>query len=540
MAKDIIFSDDARKKLQAGVKKLYDAVRITMGPKGRNVVIDKKYGGPQVTNDGVTIAKEIDLEDRFENLGAQMIKEAATKTQDAAGDGTTTATILAAAMIQEGVRNIAAGANPMGIKRGMEKAANVIVDELEKIKKNVTTREEKAQVATLTSKDPEIGNLIADAMEKVQDEGVITVEEGKRMGLDIEMVEGMQFDNGYISPYMVTDTARMEAIMEKPLILITDKKISSIQDILPLIESMAGSGKKNLVIIAEDVEGEALTTLVLNKLRGTFNTLAIKAPAFGDRRKAMLRDIAILTGAKVITEELGLKLENATIQDLGEARKVISTKDTTTVVEGKGAKKDIENRVSEIKAEMEATTSDYDKEKLQERLAKLAGGVAIIKVGAATEIELKEKKHRIEDSLSATHAAVEEGIVPGGGTALLKCLPKLTKLAETTEDDDEKVGILLIKKSLEAPTRQIAENCGLEGSVVVEKIIAEKDVYTGFNAITEKIENLVKSGIIDPKKVTRAAVQNAVSVAGMFLTTEAAITEIPEDKPLPQAPMPEY
>ncbi|MBI5414845.1 chaperonin GroEL [Candidatus Peregrinibacteria bacterium] len=531
MAKNIVFSDDARKKLLSGVKQLFDAIRVTMGPKGRNVVIDKKYGGPQITNDGVTIAKEIELKDPYENLGVQMVKEAATKTQDAAGDGTTTATVLAAAMILEGIRNIAAGANPMGLKKGIEVAVEAIVAELEKKKKPVTTREEKAQVGTITSKDPDIGELIADAMEKVKGEGVITVEEGKTMGLDIETVEGMQFDNGYISPYMVTDSSRMEAVMENPRILITDRKISSIQDILPLIEALASAGKKNLVIIAEDLEGEALTTLVLNKLRGTFNTLAIKAPAFGDRRKAMLQDIAILTGGRVITEELGLKLENATVNDLGEARKVISTKDVTTIVEGKGTKKDIEKRVQEIKVEIENTTSDYDREKLQERVAKLAGGVAIIKVGAATEIELKEKKHRIEDALSATYAAVEEGILPGGGVALLKTRKILVALAEKEHDSDIRVGIMLVYKSLEFPLRQIAENCGLEGSVIVEKVLAEKDYNMGFNAAEERIEDLVKSGIVDPKKVTRAALQNGASVAGMFLTTEAAIVEIPEEKP---------
>lgn len=519
---------------------MFHAVRVTMGPKGRNVVIAKKYGGPQVTNDGVTIAKEIELEDPLENLGAQMIKEAATKTQDMAGDGTTTSIVLAGAFVEHGLRMIASGASPMELKKGMEKAVDAIVAELEKRKKNVTTREEKKQVATITSKDEEIGEMIADAMEKVKDNGVITVEEGKTMGLELEMVEGMQFDNGFISPYMVTDTARMEAVMENPKILITDKKISSIQDILPLIEAMAGAGAKNLVIIAEDIDGEALTTLVLNKLRGTFNTLAIKAPAFGDRRKAMLRDLAILTGGNVITEELGLKLQNATLDDLGEARKIVASKDKTIVIDGKGKTAEINKRVAEIKMEMENTTSDYDREKLQERLAKLAGGVAVIKVGAATEIELKEKKHRIEDTVSATMAAVEEGIIPGGGTALLKAgrvLEELIAKAEKEKNHDQEVGILLVKKALEYPLRQIAENCGLEGSVIVQKVLDAEDFYVGFNAWGEKVEDLVKVGIIDPKKVARAALQNAASVAGMFLTTEATITDIPEpEKAAPAMP----
>ncbi len=540
MAKNITFSDDAVKSLQAGVTKLADAVRVTMGPKGRNVVIDKKYGGPQVTNDGVTIAKEIELEDPLENLGAQMVKEAATKTQDAAGDGTTTAIILASAIVDEGIRGRAAGMNPMGVKHGIESAVEVVLAELDKMKKNVTTKEEMGQVATITSKSEGVGKIIAEAMEKAKKDGVITVEEGQTMGLEIETVEGMQFDNGYISPYMVTDTARMEAEMEDAKILITDKKISSIQDVLPLIEAMAGAGKKNLVILAEDVEGEALTTLVLNKLRGTFNTLAIKAPAFGDRRKEMLKDIAALTGGKMITEELGLTLENTTMEDLGEARKVIATKDNTTIVEGKGAKKDIESRVAEIKLAIDNTSSDYDRDKLQERLAKLAGGVAVIKVGAATEIELKEKKHRMEDALAATRAAVEEGIIPGGGTALLMAAysKAMEDLVSKSKNNDEKFGIGLVGRALEQPLRKIADNCGEEGSVMVRKVLAAKNANYGFNANTGKIEDLVKAGIIDPKKVARAALQNAASVAGMFLTTEAAVTDIPEaEKADPAAAM---
>lgn len=536
MANQITFSDEAKKALLAGIQKVFDAVRVTMGPKGRNVVIEKKYGGPQVTNDGVTIVKEIELADQLENLGAQMMKEAASKTQDMAGDGTSTAYCLAVAIATEGLKMIAAGANPMGVKRGIEAAVEAVVSELEKMTKKVTTKEEMAQVATITSKSENFGNIIAEAMEKAGKDGVITVEEGKTMGLELDTVEGMQFDNGYLSPYMVTDTSRMEAVMENAKILVTDKKISSIQDILPLIESMANSGKKNLVIIAEDLEGEALTTLVLNKLRGTFNTLAVKAPAFGDRRKAMLRDIATLTGAKMITEELGLKLENATVDDLGEARKVISTKDTTVIIEGKGSKQDIDNRVSEIRVEIDNTSSDYDREKLQERLAKLAGGVAIIKVGAATEVELKEKKHRMEDALSATRAAVEEGIVAGGGTALVRARKVLESALEKASGD-EKVGMQIISRALELPMRQIISNCGLEASVIVNEVTQAKEDAMGFNANTGKVENLVKAGIVDPKKVTRAALQNAASVAAMFLTTEAAVTEIPEEKKdMPQMP----
>ena len=534
MAKDIQFAEDARKKLLKGVKKLSDAVRITMGPKGRNVVLDKKYGGPTITNDGVTIAKEIELQDKFENIGAQIVKEAATKTNDIAGDGTTTATVLAAAMIVEGVRNIEAGANPIQVKVGIEKAVNASVEALEKVATPISSKEEISQVATISAQNKEVGDTIAETMDMVGKDGVITVEEGQTIGISKEVVEGMQFDNGYISPYMVSDPARMEAVMDDPFILITDKKISSIQTILPLIEAMAQAGKKNLCIIAEDLDGDALTTLVLNKLRGTFNTVAVKAPAFGDRRKEMLKDLAILTGATFITEEVGLTLEKATIEDLGRARKIIISKDNTTIVEGKGNEKKISDRVAEIKAAMDKTKSDYDREKLAERAAKLSGGVAILKVGAATEIELKEKKHRIEDALSATRAAVEEGIVAGGGTALLKISKILQKLADETTLNDEKVGILIVKKALEAPVRQIAENAGLEGSVVVEKVLADSDPNMGYNVTDGKIENLVKAGIIDPKKVTRSALENAASVSAMLLTTEVAITDLPEpEKPIP-------
>ncbi len=532
MAKDIAYAEDARKKLLKGVLKLSDAVRITMGPKGRNVVLDKKYGGPTITNDGVTIAKEIELADKFENIGAQIVKEAATKTNDIAGDGTTTATVLAAAIISEGMKNVAAGANPIFVKGGIEKAVAKSVLELEKNTKQISTKEEVSQVASISAQNKEIGDTIADIMDKVGNDGVITVEEGQTIGITTEIVEGMKFDNGYISPYMVTDPARMEAIMEGTAILVTDKKISSIQTILPLIESMAGAGRKNLFIIAEDIEGEALTTLVLNKLRGTFNCVAVKAPAFGDRRKEMLKDIAILTGATFITEEVGLTLEKATMDDLGSARKIIITKDSTTIVEGKGNVAKINDRVLEIKSAVEKTKSDYDKEKLIERAAKLSGGVAILKVGAATEVELKEKKHRIEDALSATRAAVEEGIVAGGGTALLKISVSLDALIESAENDDEKVGILIVKKALEAPVRQIAENAGLEGSVIVAQVLADKNANNGYNVISGKVEDLVKAGIIDPKKVTRSALQNAASVAAMLLTTEVAITDLPEpEKP---------
>jgi chaperonin GroEL len=530
MAKQIMYGDDARQKMFKGVQQLAKAVVATLGPKGRNVVIDKSYGSPTVTKDGVTVAKEIELEDKFENMGAQMVKEVASKTNDVAGDGTTTATLLAEAIIKEGIRVISSGVNAMELKKGIDKAVEAVNTELEKNAKKITTREEMKQVATISANgDEEVGDKIASVMDKVGKDGVITVEESQTFGMDEEYVEGMKFDNGYISPYMVTDTARMEAVFENPKILITDKKISSIHDILPLLEKMAQTGSKNLVIIAEDLDGEALATLVVNKLRGTFITLAVKAPGFGDRRKEMLKDIAALTGGTVISEEIGLKLENATLEHLGEARKVISDKENTIIVEGKGKKTHVEARINEIKAILEKTTSDFDKEKLQERLAKLAGGVAVIKVGAASEVEMKERKHRIEDSLSATRAAVEEGVVAGGGVALLKAIAVLAKIKGVSED--EKVGIDIVKRALEYPAKRIAENAGFEGSVIVANILAKKeDTNYGFDASKGEYVDMVKAGIIDPKKVTRSALQNAASVAGMFLTMEAAITEKPKEE----------
>lgn len=532
MAKQIKFSDDARQRLLSGVKQLADAVRITMGPKGRNVVLDKKYGAPTITNDGVTIAKEIDLKDEFENMGAQLVKEVATKTNDVAGDGTTTATVLAYALISEGVRNVAAGANPMALKRGIEKAVVKVVEELTKNAKTISSKEEIAQVATISAQDPEVGALIAEVMDTVGKDGVITVEESQTFGLSKEMVEGMQFDNGYISPYMVTDPSRMESAYDDAKILITDKKIASVQEILPLLEKLAHGGTKELVIIAEDVEGEALATFVLNKLRGTFNILAVKAPAFGDRRKEMLKDIAVVTGGTVISEEVGLKLENVTLEHLGQARKVVADKEKTIIVEGKGNMKDIKARIAEIKATMEKTTSEFDKEKLQERLAKLAGGVAIIKVGAATEVELKEKKHRIEDALSATRAAVEEGIVPGGGTALLQAAKVLEGFTGGT---DEITGMHIVRKALESPVFQIAINAGEQGSVVVNEVRKAK-VGMGFDAEKMQYVDMMKAGIVDPKKVTRSALQNAASIAAIFLTMESAITDLKEEKAAPAMP----
>lgn len=527
MSKQVQYGDAVRQKMINGAKRLTDAVRITMGPKGRNVVLDKKYGAPTITNDGVTIAKEIDLPDPFENMGAQLVKEVATKTNDVAGDGTTTATVLAYAIIIEGFRNLAAGANPIALKRGIDKAVKKIVHELGEVKKDITTPEEIAQVATISAQDPEVGKFISMAMEKVGNDGVITVEESQTFGLDMEVVEGMQFDNGYISPYMVTDPGRMEAVYENVKILITDKKISSVQTILPLLEKLAHGGKKELVIIAEDVDGEALATMVVNKLRGTFSMLAIKAPAFGDRRKEILKDIAALTGATVISEEVGLTLENADLNHLGEARKVISTKDDTTIVEGTGDQKAIDARVAEIKVTLENTTSDFDKEKLAERLAKLSGGVGIIKVGAATEVELKEKKHRIEDALSATRAAVEEGIVSGGGTALLQAAKMLDGLKGA--DMDEATGIAIVKKALESPVFQIAQNAGKEGAVIVDMVRNAK-AGQGYDAEKGEMVDMIKAGIVDPKKVTRFALENAASLAGIFLTTEAGVTDIPEEK----------
>lgn len=528
MAKQISFSEDARAKLRTGVNILADSVKVTLGPKGRNVVLEKSYGSPVITNDGVTIAKEIELEDRLENMGAQLIKEVASKTNDVAGDGTTTATVLAQAMINEGLKNVAAGANPMIVRHGIEKGVTAVVDALRKMRKEVKG-EDIAHVATISAGDAEVGKLIAEVMHKVGKAGVITVEEGQTFGLESEVVEGMQFDNGYISPYMVTDSSRMEASFADAMILITDKKISSIQEILPLLENLAQTGRKNLVIIAEDVEGEALPTLVLNKLRGTFNALAVKAPGFGDRRKEMLRDIAVLTGGQVISEEVGLKLESATIEMLGRADKVLATKEKTTIVGGKGTKKEIDARIAQIKKQIETTDSTYDKEKLKERHAKLAGGVGVIKVGAATEVEMKEKKYRIEDALSATHAAVDEedgGILPGGGVALVDCLDALDKL---TLEGDEKIGLNILHRALQQPLRQIAENAGVDGAVVVKQV-SESAKGVGYNALLGKYEDMMAAGIIDPFKVVASALQNAASVAQMVLTTEVLVADKPEKK----------
>ncbi len=528
----MIFGDEARAKIMDGVKKLSSAVKVTLGPKGRNVVLERSYGSPVITNDGVTIAKEIELPDLFENMGAALVKEVASKTNDAAGDGTTTATILVEAILTEGIRNITAGANPMVVKKGIEKAVKMIVEGLHKMSKDVTTKAEKAHVATISSQDAELGDLIAECMEELGDQAVITVEESPVAGLSKNVVKGMQFDKGYISPYMVTDHARMEAVMDDALILLYDQKISSIQSVLPLLESVAKTGKKNLVIIAEDVDGEALATLVVNNLRGTFNTLAIKAPAFGDRRKAMLQDIAVLTGGTVIAEEVGLKLEDAQIEHLGKAKKVIATKDTTTIQDGAGSQKAIDARADLIHQELENSKSDYDKEKLAERLAKLVGGVAVIKVGAATEVELKEKKYRIEDALNATKAAVSEGIVPGGGVALASLISLLEKL--TGDSSDEQVGINIIKAALTAPLRQIAQNAGKDGSVVIAEVLKMKAGH-GYDAMTDEMDvDMIPRGIVDPTRVTRVALENAASVAAMFLTTEVAIADIPKaEKEMP-------
>jgi len=523
MAKEIRFSEEARRAMLRGVDTLADAVKVTLGPKGRNVVLEKKFGSPLISNDGVTIAKEIELEDPFENMGAQLVKEVATKTNDVAGDGTTTATVLAQAMIREGLKNVTAGANPMVIRRGIEKAVRTAVEELHAISKPIEGKESIAQVAAISAADNEIGQLIAEAMEKVGKDGVITVEESKGFTTELDVVEGMQFDRGYASPYMITDTDKMEAVLENPYILITDKKVSSIQEILPVLEKVVQQGKP-LLIIAEDVEGEALATLVVNKLRGTFTAVAVKAPGFGDRRKAMLEDIAALTGGQVITEDLGLDLKSASLQQLGQAGKVVVTKENTTIVEGAGDKANIDARINQIRAAIETTTSEFDKEKLQERLAKLAGGVAVIKVGAATETELKEKKLRIEDALNATRAAVEEGIVAGGGTALVSIY---NKVAEVQAEGDEATGVRIILRALEEPVRQIAANAGLEGSVIVERLKNEK-VGIGFNAATAQWVNMIEAGIVDPAKVTRSALQNAASVAAMFLTTEAVVADKPE------------
>ncbi len=530
-AKQILFGEDARHALERGVNTLADAVKVTLGPKGRNVVLEKKYGSPTITNDGVTIAKEIELSDPFENMGAQLAKEVATKTNDIAGDGTTTATLLAQAMVREGLKNVAAGANPMVLKKGIEKAVNVVVEELKKVSKSVESKEDITHVAAISAADDEIGKLIAEAMEKVGKDGVITVEESQTMGTNLEVVEGMQFDRGYVSPYMITDSERMEAVLDDPYILITDKKISMIKDLLPILEKIIQRGKP-LVIIAEDVEGEALATLVVNKLRGVLNVVAIKAPGFGDRRKAMLGDIAVVTGGQVISEEVGMTLENATPEMLGSARQVKITKEETTIVDGKGDAKEIKKQINQIKVQIEDTTSDYDREKLQERLAKLSGGVAVIQVGAATETEMKEKKHRIEDALSATRAAVEEGVVSGGGVALLQIAPKLDQLKET---GDVATGIALVKKALTEPLRQISNNAGVEGSVIVEKVSA-LEAGKGFNAATGEYVNMITAGIVDPAKVTRSALQNAASIAAMLLTTECLVVEIPEKEKAPMMP----
>ena len=534
MAKDIKYGEDARKALLAGIDKLADTVRITMGPKGRNVVLDKKFGAPLITNDGVTIAKDIELDDAFENMGAQLVKEVATKTNDAAGDGTTTATLLAQTIVREGMKNIAAGANPMILKKGIAKAVDVAVKTIIENSKDVSGSEDIARVGTVSSADENVGKLIAEAMEKVTSDGVITIEESKTAETYSEVVEGMQFDRGYISPYMVTDTDKMEAVYDDAFVLITDKKISSIQDILPLLEQIVKMGKK-LVIIAEDVEGEALTTIILNNLRGTFKVAAVKAPGFGDRRKEMLKDIAILTGGEVISSELGLELSETTIEQLGQAKQIVIQKENTIIVDGAGDSEAIKSRVNQIRNAIETTTSDFDREKLQERLAKLAGGVAVIKVGAATEVEMKEKKLRIEDALAATKAAVEEGIVAGGGTAFINAIPAVEKLLPSL-DGDEKTGAKIILKALEAPVRQIAENAGLEGSVIVDKIRRSRKTGYGFDAYNEVYCDMIPAGIVDPTKVTRSALQNAASVAAMVLTTESLVADIKEENPAPPMP----
>lgn len=526
-AKQILYGEEARHALERGVNILADAVKVTLGPKGRNVVLEKKYGSPTITNDGVTIAKEIELGDPFENMGAQLAKEVATKTNDIAGDGTTTATLLAQAMVREGLKNVAAGANPMILKKGIEKAVTIVVEELKKVSKPVESKEDITHVAAISAADDEIGKLIAEAMEKVGKDGVITVEESQTMGTNLEVVEGMQFDRGYISAYMVTDSERMEAVLDEPYILLTDKKISLIKDLLPILEKIIQRGKP-LLIIAEDMEGEALATLIVNKLRGVLNVVAVKAPGFGDRRKEMLNDIAIVTGGQVISEDVGMTLENANLNQLGQARQVKVTKDETTIVDGRGDVSGIRNRINQIKAQIEETTSDYDREKLQERLAKLSGGVAVIQVGAATETEMKEKKHRIEDALSATRAAVEEGVVPGGGVALLQIAPVLDGITET---GDVATGISIVRKALSEPLRQIANNAGVEGSVIVERV-SGMEQGRGFNALTGEYTNMIAAGIVDPAKVTRSALQNAASIAAMLLTTECLETEIPEkEKP---------
>jgi chaperonin GroEL len=530
MAKQLIFSEDARRKLKKGVDTLASAVATTLGPKGRNVALDKKFGAPTITHDGVTVAKEIELDDPYENMGAQLLKEAATKTNDIAGDGTTTATVLAQNIVNEGLKNVVAGANPMLLKRGIEAGTEALANRIREMAVSIDSMEEIASVAAISAQDKEIGNLIAQVMDKVGKDGVITVEESQSLQFETDYVDGMQFDRGYLSPYFVTDSESMEAVIEDAYILIHDKKVSSAQDLVPILEKLIQSGRRNLVIIAEDVDGEALATLVLNKLRGTINALAIKAPGFGDRRKAMLQDIAVLTGGQVITEEMGRKLESVQIADLGRAAKVVSTKDDTTVVDGEGDESQIKGRVEQIKVEIDRSTSDYDREKLQERLAKLAGGVAIIRVGAATEVELKEKKHRVEDALSATRAAVEEGIVPGGGVALINAMPALddVKLPE----GDQMTGVGILRRALQAPMRKIAENAGKNGDVIIQNVRAEQeragDKNIGYDVLTDEYVNMIKAGIIDPAKVTRGALENAASIASMILTTEALITDMPE------------
>jgi len=526
MAKQILFNEAARKKLKAGVDKIVDVIKVTLGPKGRYVVLDKGFGAPEICDDGVTIAKEIELKDKIENLGAEIMKEVAEKTNDVAGDGTTTAVVLSQAMISEGLKNVAAGADPLALKKGIEKGVKEVIENLRKMAKPISKKEEIAQVATIAAQDPEIGNLIADVVSEVGKEGVITVEESKKFGLEKEIVKGLQFDRGYISPYMITDVERMEGTLEEPYILVTDKKISALTEILPTMEKVAQTGKKDLVIIADEVEGDALATLVVNKLRGIFNTLAVKAPGFGDRRKEMLQDIATITGAQLISEELGLKLENIELKQLGRARKVVAEKEKTTIIEGRGEKEDIEARIRQIKNELKTTESEFDKEKLQERLAKLAGGVAVVKVGAATEVEQKAKQRKTEDALNATRAAIEEGVLPGGGVALLRCIPNLEAM---NLEGDEKTGLKILKEALEKPIRQIAENSGVDGVIVAEKVKGGESAF-GFNAQTMVYEDLISAGIVDPTKVVRAALENAASAASMFLTTEAVVAEAPEEK----------
>jgi chaperonin GroEL len=534
MPKMIAFDEQARRALESGMNQLADAVRVTLGPKGRNVVLEKKWGAPTITNDGVSIAKEIDLEDPYERLGAELVKEVAKKTDDVAGDGTTTATVLAWAMVREGLKNVAAGANPMTLKRGIEAAVETAVEALRAISKETESKEQIAQVASISAADPEIGRMISEAIDKVGKDGVITVEESQTFGMEMDLVEGMRFDKGYISPYFVTDPERMEAVLDDPYILLVGQKISAVRDLLPVLEKIMQTGRP-LAIIAEDVEGEALATLVVNKIRGTFKSVAIKAPGFGERRKAMLQDIAILTGGQVITEEVGLKLENVTVDLLGRARKIVVTKDETTIIEGAGTEEDVKGRINQIKAEIENTDSDYDREKLQERLAKLSGGVAVIKVGAATEVELKEKKHRIEDAVSTTKAAVEEGVVPGGGVALLRAQARILERAEKLEGD-EATGARIVARAVEEPLKQIAINAGLEGGVVVDKVRNLKTPSEGLNAATGEYEDLFKAGVIDAAKVTRSALQNAASIAALFLTTEAVIADKPEEKGAPAMP----